>query len=349
MQQSFGQTKGRVIFLLGIMPRSGTNFLCELLCRHPDCGTTFHITEDFLLANAHHLSNFADGVHGSWNLLWGDFDTSLKSPLLQAVGQGLEDYLYEQTSETWLKAHQESDEWPPTVKVRPAVRIARTPSVENLALLPQLTDAKTVVIVRDGRSVVESGMRSFGWWFEDAVQRWAKEADQIASVTEAHAQVCYVRYEDLLVNRPGELHTLFSFIGVNPQTYNYKTEIPIRGSSTFFDNKKGINWQDTKPTPAFNPLNRWQHWSKRRKIRFDWVAAQQMRAFGYPAESNITGFWLIYNHLLDFIWPLRARMRDLGRRLIPTKIRARVMWSRGKLYRRLIPRPDKPNPKGVMN
>lgn len=326
----------RVVFLLGIMPRSGTNFLAELLCRHPDCGATFHITEDFLLANAHHLETFVNSVHHSWSLLWGEYDASLKEPLLRALGHGLEQYLYEQTEADWLEAHRGSDTWPDTVKVRPKVRIARTPSVENLELFTRLTDAKAIVIIRDGRSVVESGMRSFGWWFEDALQRWASEAKRIIDVANSSPQIYCVRYEDLLDDRPGELHKLFNFISVDPNLYDYEAEVPVRGSSTFFNKQQGINWHDTKPDESFDPRQRWQHWSRSRRARFSWVAAKEMRGLGYQLEDELNGFWRIYNIYIDTIWPLRKWVRALGRKIVPQSIRDRVMWNRGKLYRMLL-------------
>ena len=39
--------------------------------------------------------------------------------------------------------------------------VAKTPSIKNLELLNVMPIGKSVVIVRDGRAVVESGMRSF--------------------------------------------------------------------------------------------------------------------------------------------------------------------------------------------
>ena len=43
------------VIILGIAPRSGTNFFCDLLTRHPDCEPVRTIWEDFLVANADKL------------------------------------------------------------------------------------------------------------------------------------------------------------------------------------------------------------------------------------------------------------------------------------------------------
>ena len=45
------------IFILGITPRSGTNFLQDILCFHPDCGAG-PVREYFLLHYASFSKNY---------------------------------------------------------------------------------------------------------------------------------------------------------------------------------------------------------------------------------------------------------------------------------------------------
>lgn len=326
----------QVVFLLGIMPRSGTNFLAEMLCQHPDCGTPAYIPEDFLLANAHHLVRFVDAVHQSWNKLWADFGEAFKLPLLKALGYGLERYLYGCTEAQWGRQYGNAEKRSACDKIEPNVCLARTPSVENLELLPKLTDAKTIIIVRDGRAVVESGMRSFGWLFEDAVQRWARSADLILRVASDNPQMLCVRYEDLVQHKAQELRKIFAFLGIDEQKYDYDVETPVRGSSTFFDEKEGMNWGQTAKTEKFNPLNRWRHWDRRQHARFNWLAARQLQAFGYePLVVNST-VWQFYNSMLDTVFPLRHRLRDMARRILPQYLREQILWRRGQRYRRTV-------------
>src|SRR2546426_18352 len=49
----------QVIFILGILPRSGTHFLASLLCQHPDCEKSF-VIEDGLLEHTDLLKIYAD-------------------------------------------------------------------------------------------------------------------------------------------------------------------------------------------------------------------------------------------------------------------------------------------------
>ncbi|MCP5099989.1 MAG: sulfotransferase [Chloroflexi bacterium] len=327
----------RVVYLLGMMPRSGTNFFFELICSHPDCGGLARIPEPFLMANADHLIRFVDDVHTSWNNLWADFEEALKEPLLKAIGSGLEQYLYSLTEETWVMKNLVNEQRPACVRISPAVVIARTPSVKNLHLVSQLTDAKVVVLVRDGRSVVESGMRSFGWLFEESIYRWAQAADTVLQVMPNNPQMMCIRYEDLLQNKDELMRELFDFVQVDAHKYDFTQETPVRGSSTYFDDNAGMNWDATQKSSDFNPLQRWHHWSRARHERFNWVAGKQLVALGYePVQHGRNVLWLLYNVALDLAWPLRQKLRTVARILMPKWLRERILWNRGKRYRTAV-------------
>lgn len=333
--------EGRVVYLLGVMPRSGTNFLNDLMCRHPDIGTTVHLPEDFLIANSDHLVQYAEAVYRSWDTLWGEFDPALTEPLLKALGAGLESFLYAQTDTEWLSTYISEDDIAnaakenlvPRIKVNPPIRLARTPAVENLQNVARLSDSKAVIIVRDGRAVLESGMRSFGWFFEDAIQRWSRAAQLIHDVAKNNDQMHVVRYEDILDDREGVMRSIFEFLEIDPDLYDYAAEVAVRGSSTFFDDKKGMNWGETKMTKDFDPRKRWDHWRRSRHARTNWVAADQLRLFGYEPVDASGPVWSVYNMLYDAVWPLRHWMRNNARKLLPKRMRDAILWARGQRYR----------------
>ena len=56
----------RPIFILGMMRRSGTNYLSDLLLQHPDCVSAAPVHEDHLVQRAGHLRRYVDAVSGSW-------------------------------------------------------------------------------------------------------------------------------------------------------------------------------------------------------------------------------------------------------------------------------------------
>ena len=58
------------IFILGIMQRSGTNFLKDVVDLHPDCAFPGPpLVEDYLAQNADWLINYAKSVAKDWNAL----------------------------------------------------------------------------------------------------------------------------------------------------------------------------------------------------------------------------------------------------------------------------------------
>ena len=52
--------------ILGMMPRSGTNFLSDLLCLHPDCAVPDPVLEDYLLHHEDILERYVDSVRWGW-------------------------------------------------------------------------------------------------------------------------------------------------------------------------------------------------------------------------------------------------------------------------------------------
>ncbi len=320
-------TRPKVVFLLGIMPRSGTHYLLSLMDKHPDCAEMTGIPEDFIIANSDLLVKFVDGVHHSWNQLYGEYGEELKEPLFEHLGQGIEEYLY--------SLARESDPPVDQAETTPRVCIANTPSVKNLVLAPRITKSKIIILVRDGRSVIESGMRSFGWFFEDSIHEWAAAADTILRFANGHPQMYTLKYEDLLDEqmRKEHLRRIFNFIGVDPDSYDYEKDVDVIGSSTYYDRKKGMNWGKTKKTDEFDPRKRWKTWSRARHERFNWIAGRQSRAFGYELSQGGSWMWAPYNILQDLVWPVRAKLRWLARKVMSQELRAKILTSRGNKYR----------------
>ena len=58
--------------------------------------------------------------------------------------------------------------------------ITSTPSVENIHNFFKLfPNVPLLILVRDGRAVVESGVRSFNWNYEQAIREWNRSAQTI--------------------------------------------------------------------------------------------------------------------------------------------------------------------------
>jgi hypothetical protein len=142
------------------MPRSGTNFLANLLVIHPDCGSP-KVHEDYLLAQAQHLERYVAGVCSHWKPEWelgqSDVFAALGDGLLRLLGQGVDRRRL----------------------------VTKTPSVQNLPLVFKLfPQAQLLLLVRDGRAVAESGVKTFRTWtFEKATHGGLSRRKRFSSLT----------------------------------------------------------------------------------------------------------------------------------------------------------------------
>lgn len=305
----------RPIFIHGILPRSGTNFLWDLLLLHPDCSRPVEpVREDLFLDHSDHLLAFAAAVRGAWDPSWGDLGGDLPVRLQSAVGSGLLSFL--------------------TVD-RGRRLVAKNPSVRHLErFFDFFPTAHLLVLVRDGRSVTQSCMDTFGWSFERSARAWARAADEIRWFRLVHArrsnQWQVVRYEDLLDDLVNRLESILHFVDLDASRYDMEAarNLPVRGSSVFFgQGRSSVNWDPVEKNGTFTPKERWRSWPPHWLDRFEWIAADQLRAFGYDASRPSRTPPIAAKHmLLDAGWTARekagtlrshvgARFRPLRRRL----------------------------------
>src|ERR1700722_1083877 len=90
-----GPQSGDAIFILGIAARCGTNYLHDLIRMHPECDSgSSSLEEDNLIANAHLLAKYVEGVSRWWKHHWGPEELRTEKELLaQQMGQGLISFL----------------------------------------------------------------------------------------------------------------------------------------------------------------------------------------------------------------------------------------------------------------
>ncbi len=288
---------GGPIFILGIAARSGTNFLWDLLRLHPACASARPpITEDYFLYHADLLSAYTVAVQRSWDPNWGDFPPELTDVLQASLGRGLTSFL----------------------QVDPTRRLlTKTPSVRNLDRFRVLfPDADLVILVRDGRSVTESCMTTFGWDLETAARRWVRAANQIRRFDTANrdhdARYLIVRYEDLLDDLAPTMSKLFRFLGLDPAAYDLQAaaDLPVRGSSVHFGpDHSRVHWEPVPRTPDFDPRERWRAWSMSWQDRFIWIGGQQLRYFGYDSRPPLppTKGRAAKHRVLDWRWRTSER------------------------------------------
>lgn len=267
-----------VCFLLGILHRSGTNFLCHLLMRHPCCQGPGPLHEDFLVHHAVLLRTFAERVYAGLPPKWQvPREIGPPTELMRHLGGGLLRFLRRQA-----KVSGQNE---------PRVLLAKTPSVYGIENFFDLfPESPLIVLVRDGRAVVESGVRSFGWDYDHAAKRWAQAADTILKLQAESSgkRLLVLKYEALYLHRRSELRKVFDFLGLDGASYDYgrAETIAVTGSSDQrvgvpADSDEAFHWRLTHPSESFNPLARFQDWDDGRHRRFNALAGQQMLALGY--------------------------------------------------------------------
>jgi hypothetical protein len=294
------------IFIVGILPRSGTNFLYQLLSLHPDCQVGGVIWEDFLLAHADLIVRYAETVQKHWDQTWAVQDR-LGQPvkeLCRCVGKGLISFLQ-------LQVYDESEAQVSGGSVVSGSKrlVTKTPSVKNLQHFSKIfPDAQLIIVIRDGRALVESGVRSFNWGYDQATRAWADAARTIIQFdkdpSKGECKYLITKFEDLVHHTEWELRRIFSFLALDPHKYNFRAaaSTPVIGSCELRrTGEREIHWNPIERTQDFNPVDRASKWGRRMHERFNWIAGDELEQIGYlkknPSRNRL--LWNLWNIALD--------------------------------------------------
>jgi hypothetical protein len=264
----------RPILIFGLTPRTGTNYLWDLLCLHSACAPGREpIREDFFVECSDLLTDFVGSVRSRWDPTWGAVSEQTVADLCASLGAGLIDFL--------------------TVDADRRL-VTKNPSVTGIdQVFTFFPTAQVIVLVRDGRAVVESCVRTFGWDADLAARRWATAATVALRFLDGRAaddlDVRMVRYEDLVADPRRQMTRLLSFLGLDTADYDMSTveRLPVRGSSVFLGGKAQVHWEPVERTRDFDPLHRWAHWPAELHRRFAWLAGQQQVALGYELDYAV--------------------------------------------------------------
>jgi hypothetical protein len=260
-----------VLFLLGITPRSGTVYSSELLNRHPDIGTRPPPWEDFLLERIGPVADFAAGIIGLWRDRW-DMDEAEANRFIQSLGGGIKSFFTEGATTCYV--------------------LLKTPTVENVRFAPLFFPRSPVILlVRDGRAVVESARLTFGWTDEEVTRLWVEGGRQIldfmADAAESGPPRLLVRYEELVTDTEGQLRRVFGALGLDPEGYDYAraAELLVFGSAVARGGADTVHWKPVTRPDGFNPLDHHRkNWTPQRLATFTAVAGEMLSALGYPPE-----------------------------------------------------------------
>jgi hypothetical protein len=184
-------------------------------------------------------------------------------------------------------------------------------------------DSKYILIIRDGRGVVNSYMDNrwgLGTTAYTGALRWQKEvALQMAFAEKMQEKCLTIRYEDLVQNLPEALVQLCGFIGVefSPQMLEFHNK-----KLDFQVNRENIN--TTKPADQSHS-DKWRKALSSREIALiELVASHELEANGYNLEqAPISPSWLELTYYrihqkivgefqLQYKWKYRDKLKKLG-------------------------------------
>jgi len=175
-----------------------------------------------------------------------------------------------------------------------------------------------IIVVRDGRAVVESQVNSFGECYETAIRKWAKAAETIlrndVTLKKSRFKYMIVKYEDLFKDTNGELEQLMKFLKLDSKRYNFDAAInlPVRGSSVYLgEGKEKIHWKPVNKTKDFKPLERWKGWSRLRHEEFTCLAGKYLLEFGYEKKRFYSNNMLWTVLIQIKVFPGKAKQKIL--------------------------------------
>lgn len=308
--------KSNFLFIQGIMPRSGTHYLMHLLCLHPRCYRSA-LVEDGLLARSSLLVKYIERNKRQW-LLDCDlpYDSGADKLLAEGLGEGLMIFLLRFTQNA-LDKHKIPGAAPYNA-TNFQYMVTKTPSVSDLKnFFKFFPDEKLLILIRDGRSLVESINLSFDYDREKATRDWANAARDIFEVQkqwmQEGKQFLVVKYEELYANMENEMRRIFSFLDLDAGQYDFKQALnsPVIGSSVFKRGDGAVHWEPVSKTAEFNPLQRSAGWTRTQHERFNRLAGKELVLWGYePAKFESAKFlWVARNYLYDFGYWLRTWFR----------------------------------------
>lgn len=261
------------ILVFGVLPRSGTNYVRDVLALHPDVRADAGRLYEFPLLDA--MDAFG-AAQAEFIEIYPRNAEVMHPNELGAI-----------LAAAWIGDLQRSAGEGERI-------LLKNPHVRNLTLATTLFPGdKIVLVLRDGRDVVDSSLKTFGGSsllrksFGQLAWEWRCAAEAILSFcnegSSQHPDVMVLRYEDLMTETDATLSQLLRHVALDEARFDRGAfdALPVRGSS-----RSGLSaddrWRPEERDKNFNPLQRWRSWNNRRKAAFDRIAGDVLTRAGYP-------------------------------------------------------------------
>lgn len=286
------------IFIIGIAGRSGTHYLKQLLKKHQEIQVSLLNREDHFVSELNYLELYVKNISYYWKRKDPEHEKKIKNNLKIGIGNGIINSI-------------------PT-KEQTKYFLLNTPYTHNIYLFPEyFPNQKMIIITRNAKDLVESGVRSKFWNYEEGFEIWNRSAKRIIKFQKDNInKFLIVKYEDLFLDTENQLNNIFDYLNLKSENYPFdKLEnTKIQGSSDAKGEKNNWEYKNIEKTDDFKPLSRSEKWSFIRKWRFNWKCGKNSKILNYQTEKiNYKILYYFFNSFLDmilFIFKIKLFMKQ---------------------------------------
>jgi hypothetical protein len=261
---SVEMTHYKGVYIIGQTERTGTNFLYNLLLQHPDVHRTAQPGEDRLLMHSSHLLDYVESTSSQWSENWKGMNVhERKSALMAEIGMSLQRFLSEE--EKFV--------------------ITKSPSaigIENYHKF--FTDYFPIILVRDGRNVVESLVSSFNTGYGESMKEWALSVDSIIAFRRQYPDTLLLKYEDLFADPFQCISGILSRLNLDSSKISAQDleEQDIIGSSQSSNKKGEVDWSKKMDrNQGFDPNKRYSKWNPWIRLKYRIICGQAAKKMNY--------------------------------------------------------------------
>ena len=262
-----------IVHVHGAMPRSGTNYVADLLQLHQDIAAYPHrLWELPLLHCAGAISSAQAELVRTYKR---NAEVVAPYEFLTYLASGLLSYLQRLAGDS-------------------RTVLLKVPHADYLYLFHAIFPRDhCVLVLRDGRDAVASHIDTFGSnplkpGITELSSKLARAAHLMLDYARLRAtspgQHALIRYEDANHNPVDTLRGLLATLALPEARIDFANvgTLPVRGSSAL-QGKTGVNWDPQAKPKDFQPVGRWHAWKQSQRRRFKRHAATTLIAAGYAA------------------------------------------------------------------
>ena len=255
------------IIIHGVMQRTGTVYVGELLRLHPDIYA--YPNEVWEVPFLKFLDNLVNFQANFFKVYPYNKDKIGEQDFLPLFGASFIDYLYSLVPDGKRM-------------------LLKVPSVDYLnyffAVFPY---ENLLVLMRDGRDVVTSHLKTWTYkQFSDVCQEWDCSTKMALKFDSFHKNKTQgyltAKYEDILKDPSSFAEQACQCFGLDSKKFPYEkiNSIPVHGSSSL-KNGDQTTWKPITKPKNFQTVGRWKNWSKEQTKVFKTIAGQTLIDAGY--------------------------------------------------------------------